>query len=447
MVAPSSLRGSPGAVPCRPAAVPADETNDVCAGLYGVAAERVRLFRDPDWRRRHGLSADQDREAAALLEQEAPAPWRDSGLDFSQVSVLVEHFPAEAWQACGGNLRQLWDEWQRQESRAAVRCKQEQQAALRQQEREGAHRDSDHFIDRELRDRLLLHLRAGAWHPLPALRKLLEEWIPVRVARRRAGIDTESGEVDREATPERGRELLLEDTLTLLEGLHLLERRQTGARVEVRSTPWQAADPNWGLPEIQWDDEFAHFLPRNPDDFAALAEQIRTDGCRHPLVVWNGQGTLLDGYTRYEILLLLGRPFRVEEKEFPDREAAKTWLWNEHRGRRNLTPEMKSDHRGREYRALKSGRGGDHTRPRANRQNDTLPNAAEVLSQRYLVSASTILRDAHFNERLDHIEEVCGPEFRVWVLTRGGHRSHRQMEQLADLSDDVLRRRVAAILK
>jgi ParB family chromosome partitioning protein len=87
--------------------------------------------------------------------------------------------------------------------------------------------------------------------------------------------------------------------------------------------------------EIQIDAEFKALIPPLAlDELAQLEANILCDGCRDPLVVWDG--ILIDGHNRYEICVRHGLPFETVEMAFEDREAAELWIIQNQMGRRNL---------------------------------------------------------------------------------------------------------------
>lgn len=86
------------------------------------------------------------------------------------------------------------------------------------------------------------------------------------------------------------------------------------------------------------DPEFRSLIPPLTDEERRQLEaNVRADGCRDPLVVWNGKNILLDGHNRNDICERFGIPFKTSEKHFEDRDAAKVWIINNQFGRRNLT--------------------------------------------------------------------------------------------------------------
>ncbi|MBW3623042.1 MAG: DNA modification methylase [Armatimonadetes bacterium] len=76
--------------------------------------------------------------------------------------------------------------------------------------------------------------------------------------------------------------------------------------------------------------------PLSEDEHARLEVRLLEEGCRDPLVTWNG--ILLDGHARFQICRAHGLPFSTVEKAFPSREAALAWVIQTQLARRNLTP-------------------------------------------------------------------------------------------------------------
>jgi N6-adenosine-specific RNA methylase IME4 len=83
-------------------------------------------------------------------------------------------------------------------------------------------------------------------------------------------------------------------------------------------------------------DEFKKLIPPLAiEEFNQLEKNIIADGCRDPLLTWNG--ILIDGHNRYEICTKHGLVFSIVEKEFADSGTAKLWMIDNQNGRRNLT--------------------------------------------------------------------------------------------------------------
>jgi hypothetical protein len=144
------------------------------------------------------------------------------------------------------------------------------------------------------------------------------------------------------------------------------------------------------------DPEFHSLIPLLTDDERIqLEENIKAEGCRDALVVW--EGILLDGHNRLEICERLGLPYKTTTIELPSREAAADWIDRNQLGRRNLTPDQMRLLRGRRYNRAKKTIG----KPAGTimGQNDPI-STAERLAKEHGVSPATIKRDAKFAEEV-----------------------------------------------
>jgi hypothetical protein len=104
-------------------------------------------------------------------------------------------------------------------------------------------------------------------------------------------------------------------------------------------------------------------LPLTPEEYAQLEANLLADGCHDPLIVWQEEQTLLDGYNRYEICERHGLDYRLQEFSLPDLHAAKAWMIANQLGRRNLSPDQMSYFRGKQYEMRKrQGKRTDLTR-------------------------------------------------------------------------------------
>ena len=85
------------------------------------------------------------------------------------------------------------------------------------------------------------------------------------------------------------------------------------------------------------DEEFKNLLPPlSAEDFENLEKSILSDGCRDPLVIWQEERILIDGYHRHEICTKHGLSFKIEKKSFANRDAALDWMIENQRIRRNM---------------------------------------------------------------------------------------------------------------
>lgn len=84
------------------------------------------------------------------------------------------------------------------------------------------------------------------------------------------------------------------------------------------------------------DREFRSLIPAlTEEELALLEESLKREGCRDPLVTW--QGKILDGHHRYRICKKYKIKFSTIELDLPRKDSAKEWIIRNQFGRRNLT--------------------------------------------------------------------------------------------------------------
>lgn len=87
--------------------------------------------------------------------------------------------------------------------------------------------------------------------------------------------------------------------------------------------------------DLKIDKEFQGLIPPlAAEEHRLLEENIRRDGCRDPLVVWDG--ILIDGHNRFSICTQYRLPFTIQQIKLENRTAAKLWIIDNQFGRRNL---------------------------------------------------------------------------------------------------------------
>ena len=99
--------------------------------------------------------------------------------------------------------------------------------------------------------------------------------------------------------------------------------------------------------EIVIDQELKSFIESpSSEELEILEEQIKNDGVRDPLVVWDEENILIDGHTRLSICKKHGIEYNVKRLSFPDRDHVLSWMAKNQLGRRNLTAKQISYLRG-----------------------------------------------------------------------------------------------------
>lgn len=104
--------------------------------------------------------------------------------------------------------------------------------------------------------------------------------------------------------------------------------------------------------KLKIDSEFKHLIrPLKRKEYIQLESNIIADGCRDPIITWNG--LIVDGHNRYEICTRHNIPFTVKEMEFDCREAVIAWICANQLGRRNISEETRKFLIGMQYESEK----------------------------------------------------------------------------------------------
>ncbi|RRB04753.1 hypothetical protein [Larkinella rosea] len=158
-------------------------------------------------------------------------------------------------------------------------------------------------------------------------------------------------------------------------------------------------------------------------EYEQLEANIRKDGCREALLIWQTtQGVidnsdndsplnvLIDGHNRYAICTQHGIDFKVMLREFPTLQAVREFMIENQLGRRNLTPEQMSYLRGLKYRNERQAAGRPVQEEDA--ETKTGQRTQDRLAKEFNVSPRTIHRDREFSEGIDKLT----PELKQDVL-------------------------------
>ncbi|MBT28285.1 MAG: hypothetical protein CMO01_01400 [Thalassobius sp.] len=145
--------------------------------------------------------------------------------------------------------------------------------------------------------------------------------------------------------------------------------------------------------------------PLKKEEFEALEENIKANGCRDALLVWEKENEyiLIDGHNRYNICSKNTISYSIKLLHFSDLEDVKTYMIDNQLSRRNLTLEQASYLRGMKYNREKLDK-GKYDRSEQKGHNDLYENTtSERLADEYKVSEKTIKRDALYAAGLEKI--------------------------------------------
>lgn len=154
------------------------------------------------------------------------------------------------------------------------------------------------------------------------------------------------------------------------------------------------------MKNIKIDPEFQSLIPPLTDEERSQLERnLLSDGCRDPIVVW--EGIILDGHNRYEICTRQKIDFNTVPISLPSREAAEDWIDANQLGRRNLSPSDFAMMLGRRYNRMKKANGVRG--PEKLDQNDPA-STADRLARQHGVSPATVKRAGQFAEAVEKIK-------------------------------------------
>ena len=178
------------------------------------------------------------------------------------------------------------------------------------------------------------------------------------------------------------------------------------------------------MQELQIDEEFKSLIPPlSSEEYNQLEENIKLEGCRDPLVIWNG--FIIDGHHRYSICSKYNIDFKTEDytNSLENRDEVIEWMLDNQLGKRNSHPNLMSYMRGRKYLQRKNSRG----------QNDPAGRTREILSKELNVSEATIKRDAKFAQAVDTLSD-----FKNEICTGQTQRTKQEIVSIYDfLSSDM----------
>lgn len=205
-----------------------------------------------------------------------------------------------------------------------------------------------------------------------------------------------------------------------------------------------------GRRRLKTDEEFKHLIrPLRQREYTQLEQNILSDGCRDPIVVWNG--VIVDGHNRYEICMRHGVPFATKEMEFECREAAIAWICANQLGRRNITEETRKFLIGMQYEnekvvtkirnRLGKNQHSIDTSDMSEAEEDRACRhwTARRIAEENNVSAATVQKYAFYTRALEEIGRK-EPKLVPKILSGQYKIAHKHVMEMAELPAQDLRR-------
>jgi len=188
-------------------------------------------------------------------------------------------------------------------------------------------------------------------------------------------------------------------------------------------------------------------------EYIQLEENILSDGCRDPIITWNGY--IIDGHNRYEICNKHSIEFSILEMEFDSEEEVIAWICANQLGRRNISDETRKFLIGMQYEsekivsANKNTNGNnqysendDYVRNKEKKENPTefaSIRTAKRIGVENHVSHGTVLKYAIYTRALENIGAKV-PELVPKILSGRYKVSHNNIVQLSKLSTEELKK-------
>lgn len=201
--------------------------------------------------------------------------------------------------------------------------------------------------------------------------------------------------------------------------------------------------------KLKIDKEFKTLIPPlSPKEYEQLEANIIADGCREPIVIWNGY--IIDGHNRYEICKNHHIGYKVKEMSFESRDEAVVWICTNQLGRRNIAEETRKYLIGIQYETEKvinkkknamgrnqysSGASQDTTEHPLN----TGVRTAQRIADENHISSGTVQKYGIYAKSLDIIEEKC-PDLVSKILSGKYKISHESVCELAKKTSDELKK-------
>ena len=183
--------------------------------------------------------------------------------------------------------------------------------------------------------------------------------------------------------------------------------------------------------------------PLNKAEYTELEKSLIKEGCREPLITWNGY--LIDGHNRYEICTRLNIKYKVSNMSFESEEDAISWICSNQLGRRSISEETRKYLIGKRYEAEKiigerrSNRGINQYTPEQKRpvgrpaSNDYRHRTADKLGKEYHVSHGTIKNYGSFSRVVDRIGERA-PALATQILAGKVKISQKGLTELVEMN-------------
>lgn len=198
---------------------------------------------------------------------------------------------------------------------------------------------------------------------------------------------------------------------------------------------------------LKIDKEFKELIcPLKNAEFKQLEKNILNEGCREPIIVWNG--IIIDGHNRYAICSKHSIPFQTLEKHFESREEVIVWICSNQLGRRNISSETRKYLIGKQYELEKAiNKEKNKGKRRFIREEETHEEVKRAqhhitsmrIANEHNLAHCTVERYANYADAIERIKAVS-PETASKILSGECKISHPNIVALSQMSPEKIKR-------
>lgn len=194
--------------------------------------------------------------------------------------------------------------------------------------------------------------------------------------------------------------------------------------------------------ELIIDDEFKNLIsPLQRKEFILLEENLLTDGCITPIIVWNG--IIVDGHNRYAICKKHDIPIMIKEITLDSRDEVIAWICKNQLGRRNISEETRKYLIGRQYecekKIIKNPYGNNQyvvNQTHRDRERERHKTAMRIARENN-IAPTTVQKYSAYSCALDKIQKKA-PNVAEKILNGQCKVSHENIVQMAKMRDEEL---------
>lgn len=168
------------------------------------------------------------------------------------------------------------------------------------------------------------------------------------------------------------------------------------------------------FPKLEKDKEFMFLIqPSSESSYEKLEEDLVSDGCRSPIIVWHG--IIVDGHKRYDICRMWNIPFTIRQAKLSSKAEVYYQICCEQLKRDDLTREMRKYLIGRAYQAEVEKNTNSYIRSNEMKDSKSNPfvppkayNKQEIsheVGHTFHISSGTVLKYDIYAQIIDKLRE------------------------------------------